>query len=64
MKYILIKSKNEYYIIITKESEEMLVLSYINNMRKRYDINKILDEISSIYEIKFFKIKNIVEVIN
>lgn len=64
MKYILIKSKNEYYIVITKESEEMLILAYINNMRKRYDINTILNEISSIYEIKFSKIKNIVEVMN
>ena len=63
MRYILIKTSNEYYIIMTTESEEMLVLSYINNMRKRYEISKILSEISSIYDVKYSKIKNVIEVI-
>lgn len=64
MRYIVIKSQNDYYIIMTKESEEMLVLSYINNMKKRYDVNKILNELISIYDIKIFKTKNYIEVLN
>lgn len=64
MRYIVIKYQSDYYIIMTKESEELLVVQYINNMRKRYDVNKILNELTSIYDIKVWKTKNYIEVLN
>lgn len=62
MRQILIKSIESYYVLTTNENEEMLIVQYINNMKKRYSINQILSEIVNIYDVKVNRIKNIIEV--
>ena len=60
-KYILIKTEEEICVLITNDNEEMLVTQYVNNMKKRYNLNQILSEVTSIYDAKYVKIKNVIE---